>query len=281
MPKAETVSKLLLKTAPVFSKAGFDTPELDTKLLLQAASGYTSVELISRSKEALQSDICEIFYGFVERRLNHEPVHRILGYREFYGREFILSDETLIPRPDTETLVECALETKPKTVLEIGTGSGAIAVSLASELQNVKIIATDISKQALETAHQNAITHNVDGNIEFIETNLFKGLKGKFDLIISNPPYIPAKDIKGLQKEVQLHDPKRALDGGKDGLDFYRKIFEQAPLFLNKKGAVMVEIGIGQEEDVIAIAKSQSFSNITAIKDLNQINRVIRAVLSN
>ncbi len=280
MPKAETVSKLLLKAAPLFSKAGLDTPELDAKLLLQAASGYTNVELISKSKEALQSEICETFYGFVERRLNHEPVHRILGYREFYGRQFILSDETLIPRPDTEILVECGLKAKPTSVLEIGTGSGAIAVSLASELPDVKITATDISKDAVKTAQKNAVKHNVDKKIKFVETDLFKGLKGKFDLVISNPPYIRKSDISDLQKEVQFHDPMHALDGGKDGLDFYRLIFKQVAGFLNPNGSVLVEIGIGQENDVIAIAKAEGFSKLEVIKDLNQVNRVVGASLN-
>jgi len=275
MPKAEMLSKLLAKAAHQFSKAGFQTPELDAKLLLQHLTGYSSAEIISKAHDIISVEKSTEFADLVERRLTHEPIHRIMGYREFYGRQFLLSDETLIPRPDTETLVDEIIKLKPAKILEIGTGSGAIAISSAAELQKTEILATDISKDALETASKNATSHGVDSRIEFLEANLFKGVAGKFDLIVSNPPYIPSSEIKTLQKEVKSFDPLKALDGGEDGLDFYRAIFESAASFLAPKGKVCVEIGIGQEDDVSEIAVTNGYANITVIKDLNQINRVV------
>lgn len=279
MPKAEMLSKLLAKASHQFSGAGFQTPELDAKLLVQHITGFSSAELISKSNDIISVEQSIEFADFVERRLTHEPVHRIIGYREFYGRAFLLSDATLIPRPDTETLVEAAVELKPASVLEIGTGSGAIAISLAAELPKVEITATDISKDALETATTNAVAHDVLGRIKFLEADLFAGVAGKYDLIVSNPPYIPSAEIKTLQKEVKAFDPLAALDGGKDGLDFYRAIFQDAMTFLKPEGKVCVEIGLGQEDDVSRIATANGFGNVTVIKDLNQINRVIVGTL--
>ena len=279
MPKAEMLSKLLAKAAHQFSKAGFQTPELDAKLLLQHITGYSSAELISKSNDIISVEQSIEFADSVERRLVHEPIHRIIGYREFYGRDFLLSNETLIPRPDTETLVETVINLKPAKVLEIGTGSGAIAVSLAAELPEVEVTATDISKGALEIAARNATVHDVDERIEFFEADLFEGVTGKFDLIVSNPPYIPSAEIKTLQKEVQAFDPIKALDGGGDGLDFYRSIFEQSAEFLQSKGTICVEIGLGQEEDVSQIATNNRYSNINLIKDLSKINRVVVGTL--
>lgn len=275
MSKAEILSRLLTKAAHQFSRAGFQTPELDAKLLLQHLTGYSGAELISKSNDILSAEQTVQFVSLIERRLKHEPVHRIMGYREFYGREFFLSDETLVPRPDTETLVEEVIKLKPARVLEIGTGSGAIAVSLAAELQQAEIVATDISKSALETASGNAVHHDVGGRIRFVLADMYKGVSGKFDLIVSNPPYIPSTEIKTLQTEVKAFDPLKALDGGSDGLDFYRVIFEDAEAFLTPNGKVCVEIGLGQEDDVSKIALANGYFNVSVIKDLNQINRVV------
>lgn len=264
-----------MKAARKFSEAGFDTPEFDAKLLMQHASNYSNVELISKSNELLETEACSRFWAFVDRRLKYEPVHRILGHREFYGRKFLISDETLIPRPDTEILVQTVLDLKPSRILEIGTGSGVIAISLAAEQSNLEIVATDISIKALETAAKNAAELNVIDRIKFVEANVFNGLEGEFDLIVSNPPYIPSEDILELQKEVQFFDPSRALDGGEDGLDFYREIFENANKFLAPDGKICVEVGIGQADDVSSIALECGFCEPVVIKDLNQIDRVV------
>ena len=279
MPKAEMLSKLLAKAVHEFQKKDIPTPEIDAKLLLQGVTGFSSAEIISRSNEALDVNKSVEFWSHVERRLSHEPVHRILGCREFYGRKFLLSEETLIPRPDTETLVEAVIKLAPSRVLEIGTGSGVIAVSLAAELKDVEIVATDISVNALETASRNASLNDVADCIQFVEADMYDGVKGTFDAIVSNPPYIPSDDISGLQQEVRLFDPLLALDGGTDGLDCYRSIFEGAQKRLSTGGKVFVEFGIGQEDDVAAIALEHEFSDVAVIKDLNHVNRVIIASL--
>ncbi len=279
MPKAEMLSKLLAKASGQFAKAGFNTPDLDAKILLKHLTKYTSAQLISNANAILQTDKVMEFHAFVERRLKHEPVHRIIGYREFFGRDFFLSEETLIPRPDTETLVEEVIKKAPAKVLEIGTGSGAIAVSLACELPSVEIIATDVSLDALNTATRNAAAHSVSNKIKFTQANLFDGIEDEFDAIVSNPPYIASGEIKDLQMEVRLFDPRLALDGGEDGFEFYKAILHEAKGVLKPGGMVFLEIGLNQEEEVSRLAKSSGFQGTHVIKDLNDIKRVVITTL--
>lgn len=279
MLETKMLSELLVEAKDEFSKANLDTPHLDAKLLLQHATGYSSAEIISNSTQMLSSAQINHYLELRQRRLKREPVHRITGEREFYGRAFKLSDETLIPRPDTEILVEAVISETPLSILEIGTGSGAIAVSLAAELENVSILATDVSQDALSTANQNAKAHGVNEKIQFVKADLFEGLKGTFDAIISNPPYIPSAELVDLQDEVRFFDPSRALDGGIDGLDFYRSILAKAPKYLRDGGQIFLELGIDQGEDVRQIAEGVGFKNIKLINDLNNIERVFSAQL--
>ncbi len=277
MHKAEELSRLLSSGVKLLSAAGIQTPELDAKLLLQDVTGFSSVQIISNSNSMVDADKAGEFYMHLERRLNHEPVHRILGCREFYGRLFQLSPETLIPRPDTELLVDRAIAVNAKEILEIGTGSGAICVSLACELPGANIVATDISQEALDTAKANSETYGVSDRISFLIADIFAGVSGQYDLIVSNPPYIPSADIASLQEEVRQFDPARALDGGEDGYDFYRHIFGHARNFLSENGQVIVEVGIGQAQFVSTLAVEGGFSEVIVIKDLNGIDRVVIA----
>ena len=282
MPDQVTVAELLASARTVLREHGKDTPGLDAKLLFMHASGFSEVDLISRETEVASSVAANQFSIFLERRLNGEPVHRITGVREFYGRSFVLSPETLVPRPDTETLIECVLgrfgvADAELRILEIGTGSGIIAVTLAAELKNASFVATDVNSAALSTAKKNAEAHDVAHLISFQEADVFQGVTGKFNLIVSNPPYIPTQDIDGLQEEVTKYDPRLALDGGSDGLNFYRKIFEDAETFLEEPYGVFVEIGFDQQQVVSEIANENGFKVREITKDMAGMNRVMYA----
>lgn len=214
-------------------------------------------------------------------RAQGKPLSAIFGFAEFYGLRFMVNKKVLAPRPETEILVEEVIkeigDKKNLRVLDVGTGSGAIAVSIAKN-SKAKVTALDISKSALEIAKTNAKKNNV--KVEFILSNLFDSLKrrARFDIIVSNPPYIRTLDIQGLDDEVKNYDPKIALDGGEDGLNFYRLIAERAPNYLTKGGQLFLEIGMGQFKNVQNILESAGFSDITFKKDYSNIVRVVRAV---
>ncbi len=211
------------------------------------------------------------------KRAKGVPLTKIFGCAYFYGRKFIINDNVLSPRQETEILVMEALKVINKNcrVLDIGTGSGAIAITIAKE-SGAKVHACDVSDFALDIAQKNAKL--LGANVEFIKSDLYKNIKQKFDVIISNPPYIPTKDVLELDEEVKNHDPILALDGGESGLNFYERIINEAPAHLSKNGKIFLEIGIGQEKDVKKLLQ-KSFKDINIIKDYNKINRVIFATL--
>jgi release factor glutamine methyltransferase len=214
----------------------------------------------------------------LKRRIAGEPLQYILGKTDFYGLQFKVGPDCLIPRPETEILVDAGLKHPAKQILELGTGSGCIAVSLAKYLAGSQITATDISERALAIARENALIHKV--NINFLMADLFNNRQlscGTYGLIITNPPYVQSGEIDSLQPEVRL-EPRVALDGGADGLDFYRKIAAAAPGYLVPGGNLIMEIGLGQAEDVAKIlTKNKSFEIIEVIGDYNGIDRVIVA----
>ena len=260
--------------------AGLDSADLDARLLLQDAAGISHAYLISMTRERPDGQVVEKFANSIGRRLGGEPVHRILGSREFYGREFRLSAETLVPRPDTEILVSAAVEAcrrKGETgkILEIGTGSGCIAVTLAAELPGWDVTATDISVDALQTAAENAASHHVSDRVEFIHSDMFENIAGTCDAIVSNPPYICSKDISGLSREVREHDPITALDGGEDGLDFYRVILEKCFDFLNCPGLLFLEVGHDQAAEVTRLAVEAGLSELQTVQDYAGFQRVV------
>ncbi len=218
----------------------------------------------------------------VKRLILGEPLQYITGIQEFMKLNFLVTKDVLIPRPDTEILVEEVIRKAENisnpVILDLCTGSGAIAVSLAKYIKNVHICAVDISSKALEIAKKNAELNGVKNNIEFIESNLFDKIKErKFDIIVSNPPYIETETIKTLSKDVQS-EPKIALDGGKDGLDFYRKIADSGSKYLNRQGYICLEIGYNQRIAVRQILENKKrYVNINCIKDLCGNDRVITA----
>ena len=277
-----TVGNLIARGARRLSEADIPNSALDARLLLQHVLKCSHSQLIAAQNEELSQGIISGFWELIGRRLAKEPVHRIIGERDFYGRSFRLSGDTLIPRPDTEILVEEALRVLSRfehraNVLEIGTGSGAIAVTLACEHEDVSVLATDVSKGALDTASGNATTHGVEERVEFLHADLFDGVERKFDMIVSNPPYIPTSDIGTLDDEVRLHDPILALNGGADGLDFYRKIFEASERFLCQQGALLVEFGLGQHCELDQMIRNCGFQSVSFVKDLSSIDRVLVA----
>jgi release factor glutamine methyltransferase len=210
------------------------------------------------------------------------PVQYIIGKTEFCGLDIIVNENVLIPRPETEVLVEKAVETAKSRgrgvrILDLCTGSGAIAIALTKSIIDCKIVASDISVQALQVARENALRNGAAQNIKFVNSDLFGNIEGKFDIIVSNPPYIARFEFETLQKEV-LKEPRIALDGGEDGLDFYRKIVRAAPGFLNPGGYLIFEIGFGQLNEIRKIIGSSGNFKISEVeKDFNAIERVVIA----
>jgi release factor glutamine methyltransferase len=221
-------------------------------LLLHAAE-LSHEMLLSDPQRLVSRPIQEHFASLIEKRKSRQPVSRILGEREFYGRSFKVTPATLDPRADTETLIEEALRFSPNRILDLGTGTGAIAITLLCELPSATGVATDVSPDALVAAKENASHHGVANRLKFIEADWYAGVTERFDLIVSNPPYIAASNIPSLADEVKKHDPRLALDGGVDGLTAYRHIARGARDRLRKSGRVLVEIGCGQKDEVLAI----------------------------
>jgi release factor glutamine methyltransferase len=260
MPPDRLASLLAAATARL-KAAGSDTPVLDARLLLQAAGGMTREELILGPDRALTEEQLARYERFIARREQHEPVSRILGTREFYGRTFRVTPATLDPRPDTETLIDAALPMMPQgaRILDLGTGTGAIAVTLLAERPDASGIATDLSPEALAVAQANAEANGVAQRLGFAQGSWFEPVSGLFDMILSNPPYIPESEIEGLSADVRNFDPRLALLGGNDGLDPYRVIASRSAAHLAAGGHVLVEIGAGQAEDVTAIFGARGF----------------------
>lgn len=237
-----------------FESAAIDSAGLDARMLAGHALGLDLTGLITSASRQLTEDESARLEDFARRRLAGEPVARIVGEKEFWGLPLKLSAATLVPRPDTETVVELALELlradgatgHPLRIADLGTGSGAILLALLSELPTAQGFGTDISEQALQTAAANAVSAGLASRATFIACDYATGLSGPFDLIVSNPPYIRATDIAGLAVEVRKYDPRTALDGGADGLDAYRALIPQAAGLLAPGAALVVEAGEGQ-----------------------------------
>jgi len=253
-----TVEAARRALATQFKAGGIDSPELDARLLIGAVLNLDHTGLAVQAARRVTEDEASTISSFTQRRIAHEPVARILGHKEFWGLDLRLSDATLVPRPDTETIVAAALEmisadsaaTKPLRIADIGTGSGAILLALLSELPAATGIGTDISDAALKTARLNAQQLGLADRVSFIRCDYASALTGPFDLMVSNPPYIRSADIAMLDRDVRDYDPRLALDGGADGLDAYRVIAPQAASLLAPQGMLVLEVGQGQSVDV-------------------------------
>jgi release factor glutamine methyltransferase len=275
-----TVGSILKWTGQYFCEKGVESPRLDAEVLLSHILGKDRLYLYVHFDRPLDEQELTDYRKMVKQRAQRIPVAYITGRKEFMGLDFAVTPDVLIPRPDTEVLVEAVLERlkekdKP-LVLDIGTGSGAIIISLLAKLPDACGIGIDLSVPALAMTGKNAATHHVHDRLQLMEGDVFGPVSGQqFDAIVSNPPYIPDKDIDGLEPEVR-REPYGALAGGQDGLNFYRRIISQAPGYVNPGGFVALEVGINQAEAVAALAKQDGIFTVEAvIKDYSGVERVL------
>ncbi len=282
-PESWTVARLLEWTTGRFKERGIDSPRLEAEILLACALGIRRIDLYVRHDQIVDDAGRARFRDMVRRRQEGCPTAHIVGKKEFYSLDFAVSPATLIPRPDTELLVDEALrQAKPLTdplIADIGTGTGCVAVALAHRLPKARIVAVDISPEALETARGNATRLGVADRVDFRLGDLLAPLAGlRPDLIVSNPPYIPTNDIAGLDPGVRDHEPALALDGGPDGLRVIERLAEQALSLLAPGGRLLVEIGAGQEEGARRVLTSAGFTVESVRKDGVGHPRVVRAI---
>lgn len=275
-----TPRELIRRTAAAFREAGVPDPEVDAALLLSHVMGQAPLLLRTDDWTALPSDALSAFDALAQRRLNREPLQYILHSQSFLGRDFYVDKRVLIPRPETELLAEraiaCLKDKGPDaTALDLCCGSGCIAASLALAVPGVKVHACDLSGGALAVASRNA--EALGAAVTLHQGDLFRATEGLiFDVIVSNPPYIPTAECAELQREVLL-EPSMALDGGADGLDFYRRIAQESPAYLAPGGVLLLEVGHDQAAAVQQLLASTGFHDILAHEDYQQIQRMIEA----
>jgi release factor glutamine methyltransferase len=271
MAAAESTVAALARGRALLVAADCVDASLDARLLLQAVLGFDHAGLILAGERMLSAEDMARYDALLLRRAADEPVSKILGVREFYGRPFRVTAYVLDPRADTETLVELALEQALPAgghVLDLGSGSGALICTLLAEWPQATGVAVDLSPAALQVTEENARALGVDDRLTVLEGAWFAPVAGRFDLIVSNPPYIPSGDIAGLQPEVRAHDPHLALDGGPDGLTCYRAIAAGAAAHLAPAGRIIVEVGAGQAADVSSIFAGAGFHLSAERRDL-------------
>ncbi|WP_371311939.1 peptide chain release factor N(5)-glutamine methyltransferase [Pseudovibrio flavus] len=284
--KPQTLEALYRSVRAAFREAGFAEAELDARVLVARAAGLEPKELVLNYDRIADEVIAELVANYREERLSGKPVGRILGTRQFWGLEFALNEATLEPRPDTEVLIETALAyceqshgiEYPWVFADIGTGTGAIAIALLSELPKAICVAVDISERALEAARENARQNGVSDRFLAVCADYTSALSGNLDFLVSNPPYIRTSVVEELAPEVRNHDPIKALDGGEDGLIAYRELVESCKNLLKPQGFLTMEIGFDQAADLAQIAENNGISAISCVKDLSGNDRVVTIV---
>jgi release factor glutamine methyltransferase len=278
----QTLSAVLAETRKKFADAGLPDAATDARVLIAGLLDLSSTDMVLNGERVLSVREIELVHHAMERRIAREPVHRILGYREFYGLRLMLSLETLEPRPDTEVLVDAVLQharrqfgERSGRILDLGTGTGAILLALLSELPGFSGVAADISAGALETARLNAQINHISERFSAVETDWFAKIEGRFDIIVSNPPYIKTDIIAELEPDVRIFDPDLALDGGTDGLDAYRAIANGAAAFLSDDGVIGLEIGYDQKQAVTDLFLTQGYTLIESVTDYGGNDRAL------
>lgn len=281
MSVADTLQSQLKAAEARLAGAGIETARLDAEILMAHVLGCPRMALYGKLTAAVPQQVLSEFDALLSRRQTCEPVAYITGEQEFWSLPFKVTPDTLIPRPDTETLVETVLRQMDglpvRRVLDLGTGSGCILLSLLSEIHQAQGVAVDISAGALSVAKENAVSLDLQERVEFFQGSWFSPLdkQAQFDVIVSNPPYIPSQDVADLMSDVRLYEPGSALDGGEDGLGPYRLIADQAPAFLAPGGLLAVEVGIHQAGDALALFDAAGLVGTGKVKDLGGVERVV------
>jgi release factor glutamine methyltransferase len=275
-----SATALVAEGEAALAAAGIENPRREARLLLAEILGVDPSELVLEGDRPVARETAVAFRAAVARRAAHEPFAYIAGHRAFWSLDLEVSPATLIPRPDTETLVETALKlaghpAAPLEILDLGTGSGAILIALLSELPNAIGFGVDVSEPALAIARRNALRSGVAARVRFARSSWWSHVSGQFDLILSNPPYVPTADIAALEPDVRDYEPRLALDGGPDGLAAYRAIASIAAARLTPGGALIVEVGQGQADDVDALFRASGFPATHIAADLAGIPRVV------
>ncbi|HUR98345.1 MAG TPA: peptide chain release factor N(5)-glutamine methyltransferase [Pyrinomonadaceae bacterium] len=276
----ETITEKLKAAETVLRGSGIAEPRREAMSLLMLAIEKDKTFIYARPEYEPSSDEAAAFDSFLKRRSNREPLQYISGTQEFYGLDFEVTPDVLIPRPETEMIVEHAIEilraSGGGSLCDVGTGSGCIPISILHELTFVRGYGLDVSQVALAVARRNAEKHNVGPRLELVKSDIFGALQNqKFDLIVSNPPYIPADDISGLQAEVRDFEPLNALTDSADGLSIIRRIVNESPDFLSNRGHLLLEIGVNQSAKVAAMFDNARWQSATMFADLQGIPRVV------
>ena len=279
-----TIAEALRDASRRLAEGGVTDHAREANSLLRFVTGRDRAFLVAHSEEHLTADEASRFENAVSRRSKREPLQYITGKQEFFGRNFVVTPDVLIPRPETEMLVEHSIRTVCEmdnaVLAEVGIGSGCIAISILAECPGATATGMDISPAALAVAERNARQHGVDQRLELLESDLFTAASGRqFDLIVSNPPYVPLNDLETLQAEVRLFEPQLALTDGGDGLSIIRRLIRDAPQFLRSGGVLLLEIGIGQSEAVLAMFDRDIWREVLFHRDFQGIPRVLRAAI--
>ena len=280
MDKVEySLKGLLVDGAKMLAQAGIDEAELDARYILEYITGLNSAQYFIHSEDIIEKNKAEEFFRLIERRSKRIPLSYVIGTRDFFGLTFKVDENVLIPEQETELLVEEVIKhSEGKSVLDMCTGSGCIAISIALFGKPSKVAASDISEKALEVARENAKSLKA-GEISFIQGDMFENVTDKFDIIVSNPPYIETGEIDELMPEVRDYIPRLALDGDIDGLKFYRIISKEAVKKLNKNGRIFYEIGYNQSRAVASILLENGFTDVKIMKDYSGLDRLVMAKL--
>jgi len=278
----ETIDRALTRGARCLAGAGIDNPRREARLLLSAALGERPEGLLGAPRRPLDSAHSHAYEAFLQRRAGREPMSQILGHREFWSLSFAVSRDTLTPRPDTETVVEVALDTVADRaaslrVLDLGTGSGCLLLSLLHELPRATGVGIDVAESTCRVARDNAAALGLRDRAQFVVGDWNAAVTGGFDLVVANPPYIPSGALMSLMPEVRDHEPRRALDGGDDGLDAYRRMLPQARRSLATGGKLVIEIGAGQGDAIVAMLPPAGLAILDRRRDLAGIERCLLA----